>query len=193
MKIYGSLTSPYVRRLRILLSSTPYDFENTNIFGGDREKLKSVNPTLKIPMFEDTDNTELPLLLDSNLAFEYIQEVLKLSPLNWQEKNDLALINSCNDSLVNMMLLKRSSVDTSEDKLYFNIQRERSEATFTYFDRKLAEGALTDWNYITISLLVLIEWAGFRDLYDFSQKKHILQFIERNQSQLGVSETSPVE
>ena len=39
MKIYGSLTSPYVRRLRILLASTPYDFENTNIFGSDREKL----------------------------------------------------------------------------------------------------------------------------------------------------------
>ncbi|GAA0287660.1 hypothetical protein GCM10009128_02550 [Psychrosphaera haliotis] len=193
MKIYGSLTSPYVRRLRILLASTPYDFENTNIFGSDREKLKSVNPTLKIPMFEDTDNTNLPLLLDSNLAFEYVQEVLDLAPLNWQEKNDLALINSCNDSLVNMMILKRSAVDTSEDKLYFNIQRERSEATFSYFDSKLGEGGLAEWNYVTISLLVLIEWAGFRNLYDFSKQKNILEFIERNQSQLGVSETSPVE
>lgn len=193
MKIYGSLTSPYVRRLRILLASTPYDFENINIFGSERGKLKSVNPTLKIPMFEDTNNNGLPLLLDSNLAFEYVQEVLNLAPLSWQGKNDLALINSCNDSLVNMMILKRSSVDTSEDKLYFNIQRERSETTFSYFDKKLGEGALTDWNYVTISLLVLIEWAGFRDLYDFSKQKNILDFIERNQSQLGVAETSPVE
>lgn len=193
MKLYGSITSPYVRRLRILLAQTQYEFEAVNIFGESREALKEINPTLKIPMFEDVSNPNLPILLDSNLAYEYISELLDIPALDWSQKNDLALINSCNDSLVNMMILTRSGVDTRDDKLYFNIQRERCASTFHYFNKKIRDGKLQDWNYITISLLVLIEWAGFRNLFDFSSHESILTFVEENQHHVGVSETAPSE
>ncbi|GAB2993317.1 glutathione S-transferase family protein [Psychrosphaera aestuarii] len=193
MKLYGSITSPYVRRLRILLAQTQYEFEAVNIFGESREALKEINPTLKIPMFEDASNPNLPILLDSNLAYEYISELLDIPALDWSQKNDLALINSCNDSLVNMMILTRSGVDTSDDKLYFNIQRERCASTFHYFNKKISDGKLQDWNYITISLFVLIEWAGFRNLFDFSSYESILKFVEENQHHVGVSETAPSE
>ncbi len=191
MKIFGSVTSPYVRRLRILLANTDYEFENVNIFDETREKLKFINPTLKIPMFKDLNNPDLPLLLDSGLAFDYISEKLAHTPLNWKEKNDLALINSCNDSLVNIMILTRSCVDTTADKMYFNIQRERCQTTFSYFDKKLEAGELNDWNYVAISLLVLIEWASFRSLFDFSVFPSLLKFVADNQSQDGVVETKP--
>ncbi|HCS83004.1 MAG TPA: glutathione S-transferase, partial [Alteromonas macleodii] len=45
MKLYGSTTSPYVRRIRIVLASTEHEFLNLQIFSGeDRELLASRNP-----------------------------------------------------------------------------------------------------------------------------------------------------
>ena len=190
MKLYGSITSPYVRRLRILLAGQDYEFEAVNIFGQERSKLKEVNPTLKIPMFEDKSDASVPLLLDSNIIYEYIADKLSIPALTWHQKNDLALINSCNDSLVNMMILTRSKVDVNEDKLYFNIQRERCITTFDYFEKKL-EANQFDWDYIAISFLVLVEWAQFRGLFDFNNYPAILNFIAHCQNQPGVRETKP--
>lgn len=196
MKLYGSVTSPYVRRLRMLFACEShahlnYDFVAVNIFGEEREALKKLNPTLKIPMFEDTSNKQAPVLLDSNIIFEYLQEKVGAKAMTWAEKNDLALINSANDALVNLMILTRSKVDVKEDKLYFNIQRERCETTFSYFNEKLAAGELKGWDYISISLLVLIEWATFRQLFDFSKFEALLSFVEQNQDKPGVKETAP--
>ncbi len=196
MKLYGSVTSPYVRRLRILLAGgdftkLDYDFVAVNIFGEERNELKKINPTLKIPMFEDTGREDVPALLDSNIIFEYLQPHVNHPSLDWAQKNDLALINSANDALVNMMIMTRSKVNVNEDKLYFNIQRERCETTFEYFESKLKAGDLKTWNYITISLLVLVEWASFRNLFDFSRFGHLLDFVEQHQTKTGVKETAP--
>lgn len=190
MKLYGSVTSPYVRRLRILLANQDYQFEPVNIFGEDRQELVNINPTLKIPMFEDLDDRSVPTLLDSNIIYEYISEKLGMAELSWAQKNDLALINSCNDCLVNMMILTRSKVDVSEDKLYFNIQRERCVNTFDYFEAKLKDSSF-DWNYVAISLIVLIEWAQFRNLFDFSGYPNLLNFVAESQSRAGVKQTKP--
>lgn len=210
MKLYGSTTSPYVRRLRILLSEFEYEFVDVNVFGEDREKIKAVNPTLKVPMLEvpigdvigsepdklkeatsnEANNAGHFVIVDSTLIFEYLTSVLPITPLTWPEKNELALINSANDALVNMMILKRSNIDISQDKLYFNIQRERCEQTFDFFEGKIPS-ANQQWNYVAISLLAMVEWASFRELFDFSNYPNLQTFITNAQSNPGVKETSP--
>lgn len=193
MKLYGSTTSPYVRRLRILLNDTPYELESVNLFGEDREKIKEVNPTLKIPMLEDTANPDVPVLFDSGLIYRYLVEKYNFQGLSFSEQNWLTVIDACSDSLINIMLMRRSGIDTNKDKMYFNIQRERQKVTFDLLEEEVVKGTFNTWNYLSISLLVLIEWAKFRDLYDFSGLPAINSFVERNQQQNGVSETKPAE
>lgn len=193
MKLYGSTTSPYVRRLRILLNDTPYELESVNLFGEDREKIKEVNPTLKIPMLEDTANPDVPVLFDSGLIYRYLVEKYNFQGLSFSEQNWLTVIDACSDSLINVMLMRRSGIDTNKDKMYFNIQRERQKVTFDLLEEEVVKGTFNTWNYLSISLLVLIEWAKFRDLYDFSDLPAINSFVERNQQQNGVSETKPAE
>ena len=49
LTLYGSTTSPYVRRLRIWLANTEHQFVNLQIFEEqDRQTLAAKNPTMKI-------------------------------------------------------------------------------------------------------------------------------------------------
>ena len=54
MQLYGSTSSPFVRRLRLLLAERPHEFISLNIFeSADRERLIALNPTRKVPMLAD--------------------------------------------------------------------------------------------------------------------------------------------
>lgn len=193
MKLYGSTTSPYVRRLRILLAETEYEFESVNVFGADREALKKVNPTLKIPMFKDAKLKGTDMFYDSGLVYRYLVEQYGFGALTYAEQNMLAVIDACSDSLVNMMIMRRSDIDTSQDKLYYNIQRERQQVSFDVLEQEVAKGTFSNWNYLSISLLVLVEWAQFRALFDFANYPNLLGFGAESQMQKGVTETAPQE
>lgn len=193
MKLYGSTTSPYVRRLRLLLADTDYEFESVNVFGADREELKKINPTLKIPMFKDPKLKGTDVLYDSGLVYRYLVEQYGFGALTFAEQNVLAVIDACSDSLVNMMIMRRSDIDTSQDKLYYNIQRERQQVSFDMLEQEVAKGTFSNWNYLSMSLVVLVEWAQFRSLYDFSSYPYLLGFVAESQQQKAVIATAPKE
>lgn len=193
MKLYGSKTSPFVRRLRILLAEQNYEFSDFNIFGPEREALKAKNPTLKVPMFEDQVDGELVTIFDSGVTYRYLEKKLGLTPLTLEKQNLLSIVDACNDSMVNLLILKRSGIDTEQNALYFKIQSQRQNASFDYLE-KIVEGDLfADWDYLAICLLNLIQWAQFRNLYDFSNYPKLLGFVEKHLSQPGVLETMPEE
>ena len=74
MKLIGSTTSPYVRRIRLLLSDEPYEFINLDIYGEGRDELRRTNPTLKIPVLIDGDQE----LYDSRVIARYLGQKLGL-------------------------------------------------------------------------------------------------------------------
>lgn len=191
MKLYGSTTSPYVRRLRLLLVQSDYQFLPFNIFGNERETIKKTNPTLKVPIFEDEIEGQTQQIFDSGNVFRYLYQKFEIKPLTVKEQNDLSVIDACCDSLVNMMILTRSGVEVSKDKLYFNIQRERQTSSFEYLDKQIVQGEFADWRYPSIALLATVEWANFRNLFDFTPYPNIQRFIEDNKTQPGVLDTTP--
>ena len=73
MKLIGSNTSPFVRKVRIVLAEKKieYDFELDNP-GAAETKVPSVNPLGKIPVLVLDDETPL---FDSRVIVEYIDNV----------------------------------------------------------------------------------------------------------------------
>lgn len=188
MKLIGSTTSPFVRRLRLFLHGVDYEFEQVDIFNPkDRAILVKENPTLKIPMLKDGDQ----LILDSGLIYRYLLTKLDVPALTWDHQNALVSIDSVNDALVNMFIIERSGIDNSEDKMYFNIQRERAVTVFTYLDELAAKGNFDEWNYLSICLYCLLDWSEFRQRYDFSHHSHLMAFYEKNKTRESVIETDP--
>lgn len=173
MKLIGSTTSPYVRRLIMWMKDFQYDFEKVDIFNSaDRAKLVEKNPTLKIPMLEDGDT----IVLDSGVIFRYLSQKASLPSLSREQENLLTLIDSANDSLVQIFLLSRSDIDTSADKLYFRLQRERFDVIFGELNKAVEQGKFDEWNYASLSLFCLLDWVEFRARYDFSTLPALVAF-----------------
>ena len=104
MQLFGSTTSPYVRRLRIFMQEIEHDFVLVDIFNSrDRASIAADNPTLKIPMLKH----EQQVILDSGVIYRYLTQKFGLTSLTWEQENLLTSIDSVNESLVQLLILSR--------------------------------------------------------------------------------------
>ncbi|AOY89707.1 glutathione S-transferase [Marinobacter salinus] len=187
MKLIGSTTSPYVRRVRILLDEEPYEFVDLNIYGEGRDELRRNNPTLKIPVLED-DGQEI---YDSRIIARYLSAKQGSDPLTWDQQNQLTMIDGANDSAVTMLLSEKSGIDTSQDLMFYNLQRERIMTTLRTLAAMVDEGQFEIWNYPAICLYCLVDWLEFRDLVDWAGIESLLSFRDSRKDQPWVAETDP--
>jgi glutathione S-transferase len=192
LTLYGSTTSPYVRRLRIWLANTQHEFVNLKIFEDkDREILIEKNPTMKIPMLEDNESGKVQTIFDSRVIYRYLNDKFERPPLTWQQENLLTLIDSANDSLVQMFILAQSGIKADEDLLFFKLQKERVNAVLVHLNELVAEGQFGSWNYPTISLFCLVDWIEFRSLHNMKGLTELLAFHEDNNPRIEVTATDP--
>lgn len=188
MKLYGSQTSPYVRRIRLLLAETAYEFINLNIFAGpDRETLAALNPTLRIPMLDDNGR----IIFDSGVIYRYLAPQLGIAPLSWYQENQLTLINAVTDSLVMLLQCSRSGFDTNDDKLFFNLQRERVATSLYVLEQQAANAEFANWDYVAIALYSLVDWIMFRELLQLDDYPALLAFCADNTSQPMIADSDP--
>lgn len=191
MKLIGSGTSPYVRRIRLLLADAGqgYEFSDLNIYGADREALKQNNPALKIPVLIDEGRT----IYDSRVIFRYLQDKLGLPALSWEQENLLTLVDAVNDSWVTLLLAQRSGLDVTADKTFFNLQHERVATTLSVLNDQVGSGAFSAWRYPAICLYCLLDWGRFRDLIDMEQYPWLKDWFDSRTEQepIGVDYSDP--
>lgn len=182
MRLYGSYTSPYVRRLRVLMQDIEYDFELVNIFdASDREKLAQVNPSMKIPMLENKGE----YIFDSGVIYRYLVEKCGLPVLSWREENLLTSINSINDSLVQLFILAKSDIAQLKDSVFYKMQQQRLDIAFKQLNEEAKQGAFDQWHYPSICLFCLLDWVVFRHLHDLTECQALLS-LHKQWSQLGI-------
>tara|TARA_R110002153_G_scaffold18154_5_gene63567 strand:- start:6821 stop:7408 length:588 start_codon:yes stop_codon:yes gene_type:complete len=192
LKLYGSTTSPYVRRLRIWLANTEHEFINLLIFSEqDRELLAAKNPTMKIPMLEDESDGQMQVIFDSRVIFRYLSDKFSDPSLSWDQENQLTLIDAANDSLVQMFILSNSDIQADEDKLFFKLQKERVNAVLVNLNEMVADQQFSSWNYPAICLYCLIDWIEFRNLHNMQGLTDLLAFHDDNTQRIEVTATDP--
>ncbi|MFB9887387.1 glutathione S-transferase family protein [Balneatrix alpica] len=187
MKLVGSGTSPYVRRIRLLLVDQPYEFVDLNIYGEGREVLRQHSPTLQIPMLQDGEQA----LYDSRIIGRYLCAKLGHAPLSWQQENLLTLADAVNDANVVLLLSKRSELPVEEDRLYYRLQRERTASCLAALEQQAAQGAFNEWNFASICLYCMLDWVAFRELVALSDYPALQKFWQQNQQRPGVQATDP--
>ena len=188
MKLFGSVSSPFVRRLRLLLIDQPHEFISLNIFEtAGRDTLIKLNPTRKVPMLQDGEL----VIFDSGVIFRYLCQKLQLPVLSWADENRLTMINAVNDSLVEILLCQRSGFDTQSDKLFFNLQHERVSGTLQVLEQQAAAGQFLAWDYLAISLYCLLDSAQFRNLVDFQPYPALQHFVQQHKERAGIAQTDP--
>lgn len=187
MRLVGSLASPYVRRIRLLLGDQSYQFDDLKIFGADRDALRRINPTLKIPALIDGDTT----LFDSRVIARYLADKRGQPPLGWTSENDLTVIDAAVDSAIALFFAIRSDMDPAQDALIFNVQRDRLTETVHWLEQRAAAGVFDAWDYPTMCLYSAVDWMIYRSLYDFARFDNLQAVQARHHNQPAVAATDP--
>ncbi len=189
MKLIGSSTSPYVRRIRLLLTQAnePYTFADLNIYGEDRDELRRENPALKIPVLHDDGR----VLYDSRIISRYLGEKFGFAALDWDQENLLTLVDACTDSLVALLLSIRSGIEPDRELMFFRLQYERIERTLRALENLVSDGRFAGWDYPAICLYTLLDWGRFRELLETGTYPVLDKWLQAQAERPGVAATDP--
>ena len=101
MKLIGSLTSPYVRKVRIVMADKKLDYqiELENVWSADT-KIQTFNPLGKVPCLVMEDGGAL---FDSRVIVEYLDTLSPVSRLIPQQGRDRAAVK-CWESIADGIL-----------------------------------------------------------------------------------------
>jgi glutathione S-transferase len=170
MKLLGTTTSPYTRKIRVLLDAVGRDYElvDTRTDAG-AAALAEVAPLRKIPVLVP-GGADGPVLPDSSLiaAWLWATEQAALRAAGWdldpQAFADRALqvaVEGALDAAINYRYLR---LDGFDDTGYIAKQRLRVERVLTWLDGRVAfERPL---GAAALSLGCGLDWIAFRDVVD---------------------------
>lgn len=160
MILYGTVTSPYVRRVRIVALELGLAFElrDANVDAIQAE-LRAIAPAWKIPTVQFGDST---VLWDSSLINdELVRRHGFIPALDTEGKQRLAVLDAALDAAISLFYMRRDGVDLSAP--YLRKQRERMDAAMDWITAELEAGrfggALT---LDTIAVVAALDWFDLR-------------------------------
>lgn len=176
-QLYGSLTSPFVRRLRMLMENIPHEFKEMDIFQGpDIELLKQINPINQVPVLKDNDIT----IWDSRQIFQYLNKKHNFQKMDWKDENILTAIEGAMAAGISLILMKRSGINIDEPLMYVQRHKERTEAIFDYLTPLLNEAPLNSWSFHAMSLYALLDWGTFRHMFTLEHRPEMKEFMAKH-------------
>jgi glutathione S-transferase len=186
--LYGSKTSPFVRRTRMLMEKIPYEFKEMNIFEGpDTETLKKINPINQVPVLTDGDKT----IWDSRQIFNYLNQKHDLQKMDLKAENMLTALDGAMNAGVAMILMKRSGVDLNQPMMYLQRQKDRIESILDFVTPELQSPTFKTWNMNSMTLYSLLDWGTFRELFRISQRPAMQDFLKLHADKPIVKTTNP--
>lgn len=190
--LIGSVTSPYVRKLRLFFHyhNVSYEFKPIDYLEkNDAQFLKSINPINKIPVLLIDGKP----LYDSRIIYYYFANKLNLKPLSLEEENILSTIDAGMDTSINLFSLRRGGIDIQNSgNAYIERQKERIPLILNAlkpFVANLNPNQETDWNFLTMSLYSYFYWGQFRNILDLSEFPEMLKFVDDFKNKPFLKET----
>ena len=187
--LYGSVASPFVRRIRLLLENVDYELQEVDILKPDTRALfAAVTPIRKMPVLDDGGQR----IFDSHVIHLHLARTLGLPALSLDQYNQISVIDAVCDSMVVLLMGKRSELPVNEERLMFTLQRERIHDSLAWLEETARSGAFDEWHYPTICLICLYDWARFRQLHDFSDCPALQAAVLRHAERPSIKATAPV-
>lgn len=167
MKLYGTTTSPFVRRVRVVAAEIGQPFNLVNTAHDDGQAaLRAVSPIAKVPVAE----LDGRLIFDSRVIIEYLTSqhgwgAMKPPGDRWHEANLLSAIDGALESGTQIFYLQRDGLEP--DKTPFGRrQRDRIAAIFDWLAGQLGRDGFGDgFGLAELSLFATLDWMDFRAVH----------------------------
>ena len=170
MKLIGSLASPYVRKVRVVLAEKKLDYqlELENVWAADTT-IQKLNPLGKVPCLIMEDGYAMQ---DSRVIVEYLDSVspvCKLLPPNGRERADIkcweALADGVIDAAILVFLEKRERPPEQQSAKWIERQMSKVHAGLREMSARLGDGAYCMGNHYTLADVATgcaLGWLAFR-------------------------------
>ena len=144
MKLIGSLTSPYVRKVRVVLAEKKIDYEFELDSPMSPESIvPNFNPLGKIPVLILDDST---VLFDSRVIVEYIDSVApnnKLMPESNRERAEVKRWCAVADGIcdaASLIFVERKRPQAQQSADWIKRQQDKVTRSLDYMSAQLGEG-----------------------------------------------------
>jgi glutathione S-transferase len=170
MKLIGSLSSPYVRKVRVVMAEKKleYDLILENVWAPD-STIQQSNPLGKVPCLLMEDGGAM---FDSRVIVEYLDTLTpvgKLIPAHGRERAEVksweALADGVADAAILIRLEKSQRADNLQSADWIARQLSKVHAGLKAMSSGLGESAFCSGNHLTladISVSCTLGWLAFR-------------------------------
>ena len=170
MKLIGSLASPYVRKVRVVLAEKKldYQFELENVWAADTT-IDKLNPLGKVPSLIMEDGN---VLIDSRVMVEYLDTltpVCKLLPPNGRDRADIkcweALADGMLDAAVSVRLERVMRPVEKQSEEWMARQMRKVDLGLASLSAKLGEQPYCAGNHYSLADVAVgctLGWLSFR-------------------------------
>lgn len=200
LRLYGTETSPYVRRVRIVAAELKVDLEliDTKTDAG-QAALREVSPIWKVPAAVFVDEDHEQLVLDSAVINEHLMRTRGPGPLAPHDPADvyiqnlLHVIDGALDALINVFYLAKDGVEP-KDASYVQKQRDRAASACAWLDARVQGSSLTGSAKLSladIALVTTVGWMQFRETYPIQDHTNLMRCYEAAVNRPSVQATRP--
>jgi glutathione S-transferase len=170
MKLIGSVTSPYVRKVRVVMAEKKldYSFELENVWTAET-KIHHSNPLGKVPCLVMEDGSSM---YDSRVIAEYLDTltpVCKLLPPNGRDRADVKVWEALADGVLDAAVLVRleKTLRPAEQQSLPWIERQmgKVQAGLHVMSENLGEQPFCMGNHYTLADVAVgcaLDWLTFR-------------------------------
>lgn len=170
MKLIGSLTSPYVRKVRIVMAEKKLDYALLleNVWAPDT-MIQQSNPLGKVPCLLMEDGGAM---FDSRVIVEYLDTLTpvgKLIPAHGRERAEVksweALADGILDAAVLVRLERTLREPAQQSEAWVNRQMDKVNAGLKAMSQGLGESPFCVGNHLSladISVACCVGWLSFR-------------------------------
>ena len=159
MKLFGTTTSPFVRRVRVVAAEVGEPIE---LVITPPDQLGAVSPIRKVPVAQLGDRT----IFDSRAIIDWLTITRgwgELAPPRdaWQEGNLVNAIDAAADSVIQVFYLRRDGIAV-DGTPFAKRQLERADAIFQWLAPQLRTDA---FGLPEITTVCMLDWMDFRQQY----------------------------
>lgn len=197
MKLYGSITSPYVRRIRFLCLELgiPFQLVDTMTESGQKE-LREKNPLWKVPYLE-TDDVKI---WDSHTITDYILETKghgkfrpKAGDHFYREANLLTAIDQALDNAILLFYLNKEGIKPDAAP-YLTKNALRISSILEFIKRELSGNHFFSDGKLGLSEIALystLDWMRFRSVLPILEEEIFVNFLNFHGPNKSWMDTAP--
>ncbi|HEY1333003.1 MAG TPA: glutathione S-transferase family protein [Myxococcaceae bacterium] len=208
LKLFGHDASPYVRRVRVVLSELRIPFErDTHGWQDPAAEFVASSPIQRVPMLDLGPDAPVRHVFESRVITALLyslphpppagdppfQDALLDPSLRLLDQNVISVTDAAQDSLVNVFLLEADGI-RAEQASYLQRQVSRARGCLDWLERtyrgkrSLVPGRLA---YADVTVICLLGWIRFRKRLDLSLWPELLALESAHASRPSLVSTRP--